>query len=94
MAKKINQFPPLIEEQRKALLLLMKFFSSGDLLYAEWQFLKNATAMSRDLSLEEFIARMKAEVPAYLYRLQHGSQPGITEEELGLWCLTNDLPID
>jgi hypothetical protein len=97
MDKKMKQFPPLTEEQRGSLLLLMKFLFSGDLSCEEWQSLKNSFVKAgapSEMSLEKFIATMKAEAPAYLYHLRHKHRPAITEEELALWCLTNNLPLD
>jgi hypothetical protein len=95
MAKEINQYPPLTAEQHAVCLLLQKLVCTGDLTKKEWRTIKNA-GKDKDtlaMSLEEFIATWKAELPAYLYRLTHKTKP-ISDEELGLWCLTNNLPID
>jgi hypothetical protein len=91
MDKKI---PPLTKDQRKACLLLRKLHLSGDLQEVEWLFLKNSSPIAQDMPLEEFIATMKAELPAWRYHLRHEFQSKITKEEVDLWCLANDLPID
>jgi hypothetical protein len=86
-----KNIPPLTETQRRPCLLLRKLATSEDLSREEWLFLKNATPSSRDMPLEEFIARMKAELPAWIYHLLYEYQP---TEEVGLWCLRNNIPID
>lgn len=87
-----KKMTPLSAKQREFVLLSMKLVSTGDLSRDEWRLLRDVT--ESNLPLEDFIAEMKSSLPALLYHTLYEHPLEISEEELGMWCLVNNLPID